>query len=176
MLMKQFLVVYGEKPKLKFAGPPAMVEPYNSFLITHMTLDHSHCAFMVTQEAIYDICQCNLDIIHTNLNHLIGRLCPPSPPLRNLTVPECEFDRIPNQPGPIPPYPLSPGHLLPSIPAKAYVEQLSAAKITNACFKPASQMAKYDPCHSKYMVCSMWYRGGGGVDTPTSTQPLPASG
>lgn len=51
-----------------------MVGPYNSFLISHMTLDHSHCALIVTDEAIYDLCQRNLDIIHTNLNHLIGQI------------------------------------------------------------------------------------------------------
>lgn len=66
----------------------------------------------------------------------LGRLCPPSPPLCNVN------DRIPNQPGPKPPHPLFPGHVPPGISAKkAYAEQLSEVK-TNACFKPASQMAK----------------------------------
>ena len=39
-----------------------MVEPYNSILTTHTTLEHSECAFMVDNEAIYDICRRNLDI------------------------------------------------------------------------------------------------------------------
>ena len=30
-----------------------MVEPYNSILTTHTTLEHSDCAFMVDNEAIY---------------------------------------------------------------------------------------------------------------------------
>ena len=34
-----------------------MVEPYNSILTTHTTLEHSDCAFMVYNEAIYDICR-----------------------------------------------------------------------------------------------------------------------
>lgn len=31
----------------------AVVEPYNSILTTHTTLEHSDCAFMVDNEAIY---------------------------------------------------------------------------------------------------------------------------
>lgn len=55
----------------------AVVEPYNSILTTHTTLDHSDCAFMVDNEAIYDICRRNLDIEHPsykNLNRLIGQI------------------------------------------------------------------------------------------------------
>ena len=40
----------------------AVVEPYNSTLCAHTTLEHSDCAFMVDNEAIYDICRRNLDI------------------------------------------------------------------------------------------------------------------
>ena len=54
-----------------------MVEPYNSILTTHTTLEHSDCAFMVDNEAIYDICRKNLDIerpTYTNLNRIIGQI------------------------------------------------------------------------------------------------------
>jgi tubulin alpha len=54
-----------------------VVEPYNSILTTHTTLEHSDCAFMVDNEAIYDICRRNLDIerpTYTNLNRLIGQI------------------------------------------------------------------------------------------------------
>ena len=57
--------------------PTAVVEPYNSILTTHTTLEHSDCAFMVDNEAIYDICRRNLDIerpTYTNLNRLIGQI------------------------------------------------------------------------------------------------------
>lgn len=57
----------------------AVVEPYNSILTTHTTLEHSDCAFMVDNEAIYDICRRNLDIerpTYTNLNRLIGQVTP----------------------------------------------------------------------------------------------------
>ena len=51
-----------------------MVEPYNSTLCAHTTLEHSDCSFMVDNEAIYDICRRNLDIerpSYTNLNRQI---------------------------------------------------------------------------------------------------------
>ena len=58
---------------LIFQISTAIVEPYNSVLTTHTTLEHSDCAFMVDNEAIYDICRRNLDIerpTYTNLNRL----------------------------------------------------------------------------------------------------------
>ncbi|KAK6051949.1 hypothetical protein COOONC_10546 [Cooperia oncophora] len=39
-----------------------MVEPYNSILMTHTTLEHSDCSFMADNEAIYDICRRKLDL------------------------------------------------------------------------------------------------------------------
>ncbi|XP_031236913.1 tubulin alpha chain-like [Mastomys coucha] len=42
---------------------------------------------------------------------------------------------------------------------KAYIEQLIVAEITNACFEPANQMVKCDPCHGKYMPCCLLYHG-----------------
>ncbi|XP_009646206.1 tubulin alpha-8 chain isoform X2 [Egretta garzetta] len=66
LLMERLSVDYGKKSKLEFAIYPApqvstaVVEPYNSILTTHTTLEHSDCAFMVDNEAIYDICRRNL--------------------------------------------------------------------------------------------------------------------
>ena len=60
-----------------FQVSTAVVEPYNSVLTTHTTQEHSDCAFMVDNEAIYDICRRNLDIdrpTYTNLNRLIGQV------------------------------------------------------------------------------------------------------
>ena len=82
-LMERLSDGFGKKSKLQFSIYPApqistaVVEPYNSVLTTHFTFDHSDCAFMVDNEAIYDICRKNLDIerpTYTNLNRLISQV------------------------------------------------------------------------------------------------------
>lgn len=56
--MERLSVDYGKKSKLEFSIYPApqvstaVVEPYNSILTTHTTLEHSDCAFMVVNETI----------------------------------------------------------------------------------------------------------------------------
>ena len=83
LLMERLSFDYRKKSKLEFCVYPApnvstaVVEPYNSVLTTHTTLDHSDAAFMVDNEAIYDICRRNLDIerpTYTNLNRIIGQI------------------------------------------------------------------------------------------------------
>ena len=82
-LMERLSVDYGKKSKLQFSVYPApqvataVVEPYNSVLTTHFTFDHSDVAFMVDNEAIYDICRRNLDVerpSYSNLNRLISQV------------------------------------------------------------------------------------------------------
>lgn len=85
LLMERLSVDYGKKSKLEFSVYPApqvstaVVEPYNSVLTTHTTLEHSDCSFMVDNEAIYDICRRNLGVerpSYTNLNRLISQVFP----------------------------------------------------------------------------------------------------
>jgi len=59
LLMERLSVDYGKKSKLEFAVYPApqistaVVEPYNSILTTHTTLEHSDCAFMVDNGSFF---------------------------------------------------------------------------------------------------------------------------
>ena len=53
------------------------MEPYNSVLSTHSLLEHTDVAFMLDNEAIYDMCRRQLDIekpSYTNLNRLIAQV------------------------------------------------------------------------------------------------------
>ena len=53
LLLERLSTDYGKKSKLEFCVYPApqlsssVVEPYNSVLTTHTTLEHSDCSFMV---------------------------------------------------------------------------------------------------------------------------------
>lgn len=75
-MMERLSLDYGKKCKLEFAVYPsplnstAIVEPYNAVLSTHSTIESSDCTFLVDNEAVYDICQRNLDIQRPSFQHL----------------------------------------------------------------------------------------------------------
>merc|ERR1719270_3235303 len=170
LLLERLSVDYGKKPKLGFTVYPApqistaVVEPYNSVLSTHALLEHTDVCIIIDNEAVYDICQKNLNIgcpSYVNLNRLIAQVISSlTASLRfdgalNVDITEFQTNLVP--------YPRI--HFMlssysPVISAeKAYHEQLNVNELTTACFEPANMMAKCDPRHGKYMACCLMYRG-----------------
>jgi tubulin alpha len=170
LLLERLSNDYGRKSKLDFCIYPspristAVVEPYNSVLSTHSLLEHTDVAFMLDNEAIYDICQRNLGVArpnYSNLNRLIAQVISSlTSSLRfegslNVDVTEFQTNLVP--------YPRIHFMLCSYAPVvsidKAYHEQLSVAEITNAAFEPSNMLAKCDPRRGRYMACCLMYRG-----------------
>lgn len=63
LLMERINDEFGKKSKLEVSIYPspqictAIVEPYNSVLTTHLSMDNVDCSFIFDNQAIYDICK-----------------------------------------------------------------------------------------------------------------------
>ncbi|XP_040572691.1 tubulin alpha chain [Lepeophtheirus salmonis] len=170
LLLERLSIEYGKKAKLCFSIYPApqvstaIVEPYNALLYTHTTLEHCDVAFLVDNEAIYDLCRINLNITrptYINLNRLISQIISSiTASLRfdgalNVDLNEFQTNLVPY---PRIHYPLAT--FSPVISAdKAFHEKLSVDEITKNCFDAGSQMVKCNPKNGKYMAVCLLYRG-----------------
>jgi tubulin alpha len=140
------------------------VEPYNSVLTTHVTLEHSDCCFIFDNEALYGICENNLNIdrpSHVNLNRFIAQVVSSiTASLRfkgdlNVDLTEFQTNLVPY---PRIHFPLTSYAPILSV-EKGYHEQITAQDLTTSVFEPKNQMVKCDTTKGKYMACCMLYRG-----------------
>ncbi|KAM7154356.1 tubulin alpha chain-like 3 isoform 2-T2 [Molossus nigricans] len=170
LLMEQLSMHYGRKTKLEFSVYPApristaVVEPYNSILTTHFTLEHSDCTFMVDNEALYDICHHKLGVerpSYTVINRLISQVVSSiTASLRfegplNVDLNEFQTNLVPY---PRIHFPMTAFAPIISVD-NAYHQDFSVSDITTACFEFSNQLVKCDPRLGKYMACCLLYRG-----------------
>jgi len=127
-------------------------------------MENTDCAFMVDNEAIYDICHKHLQIdrpSYHNLNHVIAQVVSSiTASLRfegSLNVDLNEFQTN------LVPYPRIHFPLTSYAPIvskeRSYHDQFTVSDITTACFLDSNQLVKCDPKHGKYMACCLLYRG-----------------
>merc|ERR1711994_832516 len=173
LILERIAVDYRKKSKIGFEIYPApkmstcIVEPYNAMLSTHWLLDHTEVSILLDNEAIYSICQKQLDIerpSYSDLNKIIAKVISSmTASLRfdgelNVDLGEFQTNLVP-----FPRLHFMTTALAPVInQKKASHEAQTIREITDHVFQPQNMLVKYadfDPVEDKYMAISVNYRG-----------------
>jgi len=161
---------YPRKNVLEFAVYPSpqlstsVVEPYNTVLSTHATMECSAVNFLMDNEAIFNICKNKLDVPHASyreLNQLISQVVSVvTGSLRFTGQLNVDLNDFQTSLVPFPRIHFPLTTISPIVPtSKANHERHSVKEITNACFEPGNQMIACDPRAGQYMAISLLYRG-----------------
>jgi len=173
LILERIAVDYRKKSKIGFEVYPApnlstcIVEPYNAMLSTHWLLDHTEVSLMLDNEAIYTICQKQLDKkrpSYGDLNIIISKVVSSmSAALRfdgeaNVDLGEFQTNLVP-----FPRLHFMTTALAPVISKKKQGHEAQTVReITDHVFQPGNMLVKYadfDPVEDKYMAISINYRG-----------------
>jgi len=173
LILERIAVDYRKKSKIGFEIYPSpklstcIVEPYNSMLSTHWLLDHTEVSVLLDNEAIYGICQKQLDLdrpSYSDLNMIVAKVVSSmTASLRfdgelNVDLGEFQTNLVP-----FPRLHFMTTALAPVInKAKASHEAQTIREITDHVFQPQNMLVKYsdfDPVEDKYMAISVNYRG-----------------
>jgi len=173
LILERLAVDFRKKSKIGFEIYPSpnistcIVEPYNGLLSTHWLLDHTDVSLVLDNEALYDICQKNLEIkqpSYDNLNRIIAKVVSSmTAALRfdgelNVDMNEFQTNLVP-----FPRLHFMTTSLAPVLSKKK--KESSAAtcrEITSQCLDSSSFLVKYtdfDMVEDKYMAISLNYRG-----------------
>merc|ERR1712121_106291 len=173
LILERIAVDYRKKSKLGFEVYPSptistcVVEPYNAMLTTHWLLDHTEISIVLDNEAIYEICQKNLDIkrpSYDTLNRMIAKaVSSMTASLRfegelNVDLNEFQTNLVP--------FPRLHLMITSMAPVTTEKKKETAAKeitqITEECFQQKNFFAKiadFDAEEDKYMAISVNFRG-----------------
>jgi len=173
LILERIAVDYRKKSKIGFEIYPApnistcIVEPYNSMLSTHWLLDHTEVSIVLDNEAIYGICQVQLDKkrpSYETVNVIISKVISSmTAALRfdgelNVDLGEFQTNLVP-----FPRLHFMTTGLAPVIGKKKSAhEAQTVQEITDHVFQPKNMLVKYedfDPVEDKYMAISLNYRG-----------------
>lgn len=142
----------------------AVVEPYNAILVTNGTMDICDCAFLVDNEALYNICSTHLDLenpTYITLNRIFSQVISAlTVSLRfsgslNVDLSVFQTNLVPYPRIHFPLVTYAPFYS----PNKALHERVNVETLTRMCFEKSNQMLRVDPMRGKYMACCMLYRG-----------------
>merc|ERR1711933_500870 len=160
LILERIAVDYRKKSKIGFEIYPApkmstcIVEPYNAMLSTHWLLDHTEVSVVLDNEAIYAICQKQLDIdrpSYEDLNKIIAKVISSmTASLRfdgelNVDLGEFQTNLVP--------FPRL--HFMTT----ALAPVISASKASHEAQTIRDKYADFDPVEDKYMAISVNYRG-----------------
>jgi len=173
LILERIAVDYRKKSKIGFEIYPSpkistcIVEPYNAMLSTHWLLDHTEVSVLLDNEAIYGICQKQLDIkrpSYADLNVIVSKVISSmTASLRfdgelNVDLGEFQTNLVP-----FPRLHFMTTALAPVVNMeKATHEAQTIREITDHVFQPQNMLVKYsdfDPVEDKYMAISVNYRG-----------------
>jgi len=173
LILERIAVDYRKKSKIGFEIYPSpqistcIVEPYNAMLSTHWLLDHTEVSVVLDNEAIYGICQKQLDIdrpTYANLNMVIAKVISSmTASLRfdgelNVDLGEFQTNLVP-----FPRLHFMTTALAPVVSKKKQTHEAGTVReITDHVFQPQNMLVKYadfDPVEDKYMAISINYRG-----------------
>merc|ERR1712032_1207450 len=173
LMLERIAVDYRKKSKLGFEVYPSptistcVVEPYNALLTTHWLLDHTEISIVLDNEAIYEICQKNLDLkrpSYDTLNRMIAKaVSSMTASLRfegelNVDLNEFQTNLVP--------FPRLHFMITSMAPVKTMKKKETAKNdiqgINETCFSPNNfftKIADFDAEEDKYMAISVNYRG-----------------
>merc|ERR1712241_355682 len=173
LILERIAVDYRKKSKIGFEIYPApnistcIVEPYNAMLSTWGLLDHTEVSVVLDNEAIYAICQKQLDIdrpSYMDLNVVIAKVVSSmTASLRfdgelNVDLGEFQTNLVP-----FPRLHFMTTALAPVVSLKKKDHEAGTVReITDHVFQPQNMLVKYtdfDPVEDKHMAISVNYRG-----------------